>query len=419
MNDIENSAMRGRVGRPMTVDWPPHWRASETAGRIYATIAYAAVPALLAGLAFFGWPAMVVVGTAVLSTLLLDSLFARLAHRPMLAGHGGRAHTLLMGLLLGLSLPATVNWPIVVLAALAVVVIGKGLLGGLGHYLWHPVLLGRFVVQVFFYERVSPVEGPVLDSKHLYLGRLSDPAVVPACASWLSCLAGRSDAFLFPQPLIAIRELVGGRADWVRQTILEVSRGADPGSPSGAVLFKLIWAKLPALTDLLIGAVPGEIGATSAIALLVGGLFLLYQGYVRWPMAVMFVASAAATAAVAPLRIGPLAGGVPQWHWLPGLQFYDAMPVGPLYVAHHLLSGGLLLGVFFFAADFVSRPMTRRGQILFAIGCGAGTILIRLYLYVPAAPYLFTTGATYLAILAMNTFTPLLDRIGQPRAFGR
>ncbi|MDD4890243.1 MAG: RnfABCDGE type electron transport complex subunit D [Phycisphaerae bacterium] len=417
MTDAQHIAPSRSVARPMTVDRPPHWRASETASRVYAIIIYATVPALLAGFGFFGFSALMVVAVSVAATFVFDSLFSWLAHRPTLALHGGRMHTVLMGLLLAMSLPATVNWLVVVLASVATVVIGKGLLG---RYTWQPVLLGRLIVQVFFHRQLSLPNGPVLGPEHLCLGRLADPAIVPMYGSWLDAVARRADAFLLPQPLAAIRDLVGGQAEWVQQAVAQVSQGgADVGTPAGAVLFKLIWAKLPAVTDLLIGAVPGEIGATCSIALLAGGLFLLYHGYIRWPMVLAFLFAAAATAAIAPLRIGLLDGdGVPAWRWFPGVQFHNGMPVGPLYVLYHLLSGGLLLGVFFFAGDMVSRPMTRRGQILFAIGCGAGTILIRLYAFIPAAPYLFTSGATYLAILLMNTFTPLLDRISQPRAFG-
>jgi Na+-translocating ferredoxin:NAD+ oxidoreductase RnfD subunit len=88
-------------------------------------------------------------------------------------------------------------------------------------------------------------------------------------------------------------------------------------------------------------------------------------------------------------------------------------------VAFHLLSGGLLLAMFFFAADFVTRPITVAGQAVFAAGCGVLTILIRLYLFAPGAPFLFVTSGAYLAVLAMNTMTPLIDRVFQPRPFGR
>jgi electron transport complex protein RnfD len=413
--DIPRQAIR----RPMTVDTPPHWRASETAGRIYAITIYAALPAVLAGLAFFGLPGLMTLVVAVGSTLVFDWLFARLARRPTLARYGGRIHTLLMGLLLGMSLPVTTTWPVVVLAAVVVVVLGKGLLGGIGHYLWHPVLLGRFVIQVFFYDQISPDRLPLLDRHHLYLGSFKDAAFVPVYSSWVQLLApGQAQAVQLADPLLAIRDLVTGRADWVRQAIEQANAGGAAGSPSGAALHRLLWAHMPDLRDFLLGSVPGPIGATCAIALLAGGLLLIYHGYVRWQMVVAFFAAAAVTAAVAPLRIGPLSDGVPAWQWLPGLRFYNSMPVGPIYVLYQLLAGSLLLGVFFFAADMVARPITLSGQVLFGIGCGVLTILIRLYLFLPDSPHLFAAGAVFLAILLMNTLVPLIDRITQPRAFG-
>ncbi len=188
-------------------------------------------------------------------------------------------------------------------------------------------------------------------------------------------------------------------------------QGADAASPAGAVLFHLLWDRLPALNDLIVGAVPGGVGATCSIAIVIGGLFLVYHGYLRWQLVVTFLLAAGLTAMIAPLRIGGADWSEPAWRWLPGIQFYRGMPVGPIYVGCHLLSGELLMAAFFFAGDMVSRPITVRGQVLFGLGCGVLSVLIRLYLFVPGAPFV--------AVLLMNSLTPVLDRITQPRAFGR
>ena len=423
MNEPIDNALPPAPRRVLSMDHAPHWRARETDRRVYWITLGAALPALAAGLAFFGVAAAQVVAMSVGTMLVVDVIFTRLAHRSAQAAHGGYVHTALLGLLLALALPPQVDWQVVALAALVTVVVGKGMLGGISQGLWHPALLGRLAVSLLACKRVCPESVPVLDRHHLVLGQLSDAIDarnVPAFATWLQMAApGTAQAVQLSQPLIAVREMVTGQAEWIHQAIRSVSQGGELGQPGGAVLFDVLWRRLPDFRDLLIGAVPGEIGATSAAALLLGGLVLLYHGYLRWQMVLAFLLAAAITAVVAPLRIGPMVDGLPGWHWLPGLQFHDASPVGPLYVAFHLLSGGLLLAMFFFAADFATRPITLTGQVAFAAGCGLLTILIRLYLFVPGAPFLFVTSGAYLAVLAMNTLTPLIDRVFQPRPFGR
>lgn len=392
----------------LTVDHPPHWRASEVAGSIFWTTIYAAMLAMVAGVAFFGWRGVWVVALSVGSVMATEWMFVYLAQRPSHRRHGGRPHTLLMGILLGLTLPASVDWYVVVLAGVTTIVVGKGLLGGLGHYLWHPALVGRLFVQVLFHDQLVPDQWMLLDRKHVFFGHLTNAQAGLPYDTYLTAVApGAADAFFLAHPLSAIGDMASGAAPWVTEA---VGRAVDSGnSPPGTVLFEALWARLPALKDMIIGAVPGGIGGTCAIALVIGGLFLVFHGYLRWQLVIAFLAGVALSAGVLPLKIGGTADAA-AWSWLPGFTFYEQMPVGPIYVFYHLVSGELLLGVFFFAGDMVARPLTTRGQILFGLGCGLLTVLIRLYLFVP--------GATYVAILLMNTMTPLIDRLTQPRAFG-
>ncbi len=139
--------------------------------------------------------------------------------------------------------------------------------------------------------------------------------------------------------------------------------------------------------SLLMGSTAGSLGETSAIALLIGAMLLLVRGYITWHIPVSFVATVG--------LLGWAFGGE-------GLFAGD-----PLI---HILSGGLILGAFFMATDYVTGPSVRKGQIIYGIGCGAITMLIRL-------KGGFPEGVMF-AILLMNCFAPLIDRAVKPELFG-
>lgn len=142
-------------------------------------------------------------------------------------------------------------------------------------------------------------------------------------------------------------------------------------------------------TQLLIGHRSGSIGETSIIALLIGTAFLLYKRYITWHIPVSFLGTVAVLA------------------WIFGGKGTGLFTGDPLL---HLLSGGLILGAFFMATDYVTCPSVKTGQILFGIGCGALTMLIRLKGGYPE-------GVMF-AILLMNCFTPLIDRTIRSKVFG-
>ncbi|MDR3255904.1 MAG: RnfABCDGE type electron transport complex subunit D [Synergistaceae bacterium] len=140
---------------------------------------------------------------------------------------------------------------------------------------------------------------------------------------------------------------------------------------------------LPSLTDALIGRMGGCIGETSAVALIAGGVFLILMGIISWRIPVIYIA----TVAVASLLLGRAAG--------------------PVY---EVLFGGLMLGAFFMATDYATSPLTPKGQVIFAIGCGVIASLIRAYGGYPE-------GVSY-SILIMNLTVPLIDRATAPKILG-
>jgi Na+-translocating ferredoxin:NAD+ oxidoreductase subunit D len=153
-------------------------------------------------------------------------------------------------------------------------------------------------------------------------------------------------------------------------------------------LLEIFGNKLNLYVDLLFGNRAGSLGETSAFALLIGAAFLFYRGYITWHIPFSFLGSAAVVA------------------WIFGGQ-------GTLFTGDpvlHLLSGGIILGAFFMATDYVTCPTVTKGQIIFGIGCGCLTMLIRLKGGYPE-------GVMF-AILIMNCFSPLIDRGFKAKVFG-
>ncbi len=144
----------------------------------------------------------------------------------------------------------------------------------------------------------------------------------------------------------------------------------------------------PGYLDLLVGRVGGSLGETSALLLLIGAAYLLYRRVIDWRIPVAIFGTVAILTWILGGRGGPFQG--------------DAL--------YHLLAGGLILGAFYMATDYVTAPITPRGRWIFGIGVGLVTVLIRLY-------GSFPEGVSF-AILFMNLMTPLLDRLTVPRPFG-
>jgi electron transport complex protein RnfD len=218
--------------------------------------------------------------------------------------------------------------------------VAKHAFGGLGCNIWNPALAARAFLLASFPTHVVMPEWPLL--KNLGSGDITASGV---------------DAI-------------------TKATSLEVLK------KGGEYTYEL-W-------QLAVGQIPGCIGETSAVALLAGGLYLIYKRHVDWRLPLSYLGAVALLIFVLP---GP--GG-------PSFSFYKVLV--------HLLSGGLFLGAFFMATDMVSSPMTHRGIAIFGACCGLITVVIRLWGGYPE-------GVCY-AILIMNTFVPIIDRYTVPRRLG-
>jgi Na+-translocating ferredoxin:NAD+ oxidoreductase RnfD subunit len=163
--------------------------------------------------------------------------------------------------------------------------------------------------------------------------------------------------------------------------------------------------QMPRINELLYGARPGAIGETSVIVIIVAGLYLVYRHYVKWQLPVAFILSAAVAVAIAPVYLTQSPHGV----WFPIVS--EGFDVGFVYVCYQLLSGELMLAAFFLATEMTCRPTTTGGQIIFGVGCGVIAMSLRMFLQVPYA--------CFMAILAMNTFTPTIDALWRTRVLGK
>ncbi len=185
-------------------------------------------------------------------------------------------------------------------------------------------------------------------------------------------------------PALAARAVL--LASWPVSMTTWTIDGVSTATPL-ALLKERTLSSLPSLTDVFIGHVGGCIGETSALALLLGGAYLLFRKVISWHIPVVYIATVFVLTAI--------------------LGRDGFMSANPLY---EIFLGGLMLGAFFMATDYTTSPMTKQGQVIFALGCGVLTTLIRLYGG-------YAEGVSY-SILIMNLFVPLIDRVTVPRIFG-
>ena len=307
----------------------PHIRTPDNTRRIMLDVLIALVPALIAGTIFFGPRALVLAAVSTAAAELSEALWRVLTRQYQTAGDLSAAVT---GLLLALTLPATAPYWMAALGAVFAVVAVKGFFGGLGQNIFNPALAARALLLLLF------------------------PAALTR----------------FPAP---------GASVPLRLGAADVVTAATP-------LHAMVMPALPeaSLLDMFLGNIGGCIGEVSALALLIGGGYLVVRGVIKLRIPVSYLGTVAMLSfAFAPLE--PL-----QW------------------MLYSLLSGGVLLGAVFMASDYATSPATPGGQVLYGMGCGALTVLFR-------SAGLYPEGVTY-AILLMNAASWLLERFTPTRLFG-
>ncbi len=308
----------------------PHIRSGDSIEKIMGHVVIALLPAVLAGFYFFGFRAAAVVALSVLSSVFFEWGFQKLVKKEITAKDNSAIVT---GLLLGLNLPASSPFWMPVVGSLVAIVIVKQLFGGLGQNFMNPALAARAFLLASYPTQMTawttPVNNPLnfgidMVSTATPLGLLKEGAFTPATADFINAF---------------------------------------------------------------IGNIGGCIGETSAIALIIGGLYLLYKKVITWHIPVSFIGSFFILSFIFG-RNGLFTGN-------------------PLY---EIIVGGLMLGAFFMATDYSSSPVAAKGRIIYGIGCGLMTALIRCYGGYPE-------GVSY-SILLMNLTVPLIDKYIRPAVFG-
>jgi RnfABCDGE-type electron transport complex D subunit len=331
----------------------PHAHAANSVSRIMATVMLALAPATLFGFWLYGWPAVYLWAVSLLAAVAGEAAMLRFQQRavkPALLDGSG----VLTAWLLALSLPPWAPWWIAVVGSVFAVVIGKQVFGGLGQNVFNPAMAARVMLLISFPLEMTTWMPPMSQTP----GMLDSLAVTFG--------GGQLDA-------VSSASLLG-------HVKTEFSRGLDLQQALAGH-----YAPLSALW----GERSGSLGETSALLILAGGVFLVARRVITWHAPVAMLAGVA----------------------LPALLMSVVAPehyAGPLY---HLLSGGVMLGAFFIATDPVTSPNTTAGQLVFGLGCGFLTYVIRTWGAYPE-------GVAF-AVLLMNAATPVIDRYVKPRIYGR
>ncbi len=348
---------------------PPHIRSEQSVRSIMWMVVLSLTPAAVYSVFLFGLNALLMMVIAVAAAVLSEALYQFLMKKPIAVTDGSAVTT---GLLLAMNIPPDAPLWIAGIGSAFAVIIAKQLFGGLGFNIFNPALAGRAfllaswpVYMTTKWHKFTPTNSLSQDITNL--AGLPDKAF---------------DAITAATPLGALKEVPKLLGD------LNVA----PES-----LYKLIFSE-KMLKSLFMGNIGGCIGETSALLLLIGALFLLYKRIITWHIPVSYIG----TVALIMLAYYSFAR-------IPGAENISHFTLKA--VLFHVLSGGLILGAFFMATDMVTSPVTKKGMILFGIGCGVLASVIRLWGGYPE-------GVSY-SILLMNAVVPLIDRFTKPRVFGK
>ncbi len=327
----------------LNISGSPHVHSDESTKKIMWRVNLALVPALLVAIAYFGVNALLVSLISVVSCVLFQWLMEKFILKQPTTIWDGSA--IVTGLLLAFNVPATAQmlW-IVVIGALVAIGIGKMSFGGLGKNPFNPALVGRVFLLISF-----PVQ----------------MTTWPKVGAWFPTHL-MTDANSGATPLGIIKEAVKNG-----QNISDVMASAD----------------MPSLMQIFLGHMGGSMGEISALAILIGAIYLLCRKVISWHIPVAFIGTAFIFSGIL---------------WLVNPEkFMDPTMT--------ILTGGIMLGACFMATDMVTSPMAKSGQLIFGFGCGLLTVVIRNWGAYPE-------GVSF-AILIMNSVTPLLNRWCKPKRF--
>ncbi len=309
----------------LVVSSSPHLRKHTSTQRIMLDVIIAMLPIAAASIIFFGYWAAITLAVSVATCILAEFVCRIVMKREQTIGD---LSAIVTGMLLAFNLPANLNPLITALGGVIAIVVAKQMFGGLGQNFVNPALTARIVLMVSFPIRMTTWVVPFF-----YLGD--------------------TDTLTSATPLGILAE-----------------GGTTP---------------MPSYLDLFLGNVGGSMGETSALAILIGGLYLIARRVINPIVPAAFLGSVAAISGIAHIFTGR-------------------------DVLVDLLSGGVMLGAFFMATDYATTPINWRGKLVFAVGCGVITMLIRLFGSLPE-------GVSY-SIVLMNILTPHIESLTRTKTFG-
>lgn len=358
----------------------PHLRAAENTTDIMRWVCIALMPAFGVALYAFGWRALFVAAVTVLACVITEYFCQKWRGTKITIGDFS---AVLSGLLLAATLPPNVAWWIPIIGGVFAIAVVKQAFGGLGSNIWNPALAARALLQVSFPTQINSPTWVYINNDNL--------TFMERCWIWLdggfqSYTANTSPDIISSATALTALKSVATNIATTPQTIQELLN-ADKLNNYWQMIVASFW-----------GVEGGCIAEGSAIALLLGGLFLIAKKIIGWETPFFYLATVAL-----------LCWALPAPYYSAGIKVYTEWFCGPVLL--QLIGGGLLLGAFFMTTDYVTTPLTKKGKIIFAVGCGIITALIRLY------SNSYPEGCCY-SILIMNTCVPLIDAWTRPKKYG-
>lgn len=306
----------------LIVSSSPHIRVESTIQKVMLDVIIALLPATVGALYYFRVNGAKIILLSVLTAIISEMIFQKVRKQPVTINDLSAVVT---GLLLAFNMPASAPWWLPVLGSAFAIIVVKQFFGGVGHNFMNPALAARIMLMLSYTGRMTSWVKPGVDAR--------------TTATPLSFVKGMTEI------------------------------------PSNA----------PKLMDMLFGNIGGSLGETSAILLILGGIYLVYRGVISVKIPAIYIG----TVAVFTLVFGK----------------FDVY-----FMMYHLLAGGLMLGAIYMATDYASSPVTPKGRIIFALGCGILTSVFRLFGGYPE-------GVGF-SILLMNVAAPLIEKYTSPRVFG-
>lgn len=310
--------MENKIHDNLIVSSAPHFVSEMDTSRIMGAVILALVPAFLVSTYVFGFRVITLTLVCVAACVGFEYLFNKMTHKSQTIGD---LSAVLTGVLLAFNVPSNLSYIIAIIGSFVAIVIVKCLFGGLGQNLANPAITARIVLLVSFTTQMT---------------------------TWpLPRSLQTADAVTGPTPLGILAE--------------------------GGVM--------PSTADAMLGLIGGCVGEISAVALLLGGIFLIWRGIISPITPLCFIATVAI--------------------------FAVAAGQDPIF---HIVAGGVMLGAFFMATDYATTPILPLGKVIFGIGCGFLTMVIRLFGSYPE-------GVSF-AILLMNIVTPHINTFCENRLYG-